>query len=145
MDRIQVGTFPERLTVNAAGMGELNRERGAWLVYELAQNVFDEDSASFAAVTAEYIEGKDVRVVVKDDGNGFSNPRDMHEIFGYNDKRPMPQKRGRFNLGEKQALSVAIEGMIKTVGYTAEFPADGGRVVRRNRRKRGTEAHLLMP
>ena len=58
MDAIQVGTFPERLTVNATGMGELNRERDAGLVYELAQNVFDEESASVAGLLCDISKGR---------------------------------------------------------------------------------------
>ena len=57
----------------------------------------------------------------------------------------MAEKRGRFNLGEKQVLSVATYGKITTVGGTVEFPSTGGRIVRRNRRKRGTEVIVHMP
>ena len=86
---LMTGFFPERFTVSAEGMSDLSRDRFEGLIYELVQNVFDEDSATFAAVSVYYYTGKGVRVVVKDDGNGYANPRDMYEIFGPNSKRGM--------------------------------------------------------
>ena len=79
---LTIGFFPERFTVSAVGMSDLNKDRFERLIYELAQNVFDEDSATFAAVSFYYYTGKGVRVVVKDDGSGYANPRDIYEIFG---------------------------------------------------------------
>ena len=142
---LTTGFFPERFTVSAEGMSDLSKDRFEGLIYELVQNVFDEDSATFGAVSVYYYSGKGVRVVVKDDGNGFANPRDMYEIFGPNPKRGMAEKRGRFNWGQQQVLSVATEAKVTTVGYTVEFPKTGGRVVRRNRREKGTEVMVVMP
>ena len=45
---LTTGFFPERFTVSAEGMSDLSRDRFEGLIYELAQNVFDEDSATFA-------------------------------------------------------------------------------------------------
>ena len=94
---LTTGFFSERFTVSAEGMSDLSKDRFEGLIYELVQNVFDEDSARFAAVSVYYYTGKGVRVVVKDDGNGYANPRDMYEIFGPNPKHGMAEKRGRFN------------------------------------------------
>lgn len=145
MKDIATGFFPDRFAVSAEGMVELNKDRFERLVYELIQNVFDEDSANYAAVSVYHYVNVGARIVVKDDGLGFANPQNMWEIYGENPKRRIPVKRGLFNLGEKQAVSAAVEAKIVTVGYTVEFPASGGRVVRRNRRKRGTEVTLVMP
>ena len=143
---LTTGFFPERFTVSAEGMSDLSKDRFEGLNYELVQNVFEgEDSATFAAVSVYYYTGKGVRVVVKDDGNGYANPRDMYEIFGPNPKRGMAEKRGRFNWGQQQVLSVATEAKVTTVGYTVEFPSTGGRIVRRNRREKGTEVAVVMP
>lgn len=142
---LTTGFFPERFTVSAEGMSDLSRDRFEGLIYELVQNVFDEDTATFAAVSVYYYTGKGVRVVVKDDGDGYANPRDMYEIFGPNPKRGMAEKRGRFNWGQQKVLSVATEAKVTTVGYTVEFPSTGGRIVRRNRREKGTEVVAVMP
>lgn len=46
MKDIATGFFPDRFAVSAEGMVELNKDRFERLVYELIQNVFDEDSAT---------------------------------------------------------------------------------------------------
>ena len=145
MNEIKTGSFTERFTISSEGMSNLNKDRFEGLVYELVQNVFDQDSANEAAVSVYHYVNKGVRVVVKDNGDGFSNPEYAYQVHGANVNRGLPEKRGRFNLGEKQVISVAIEAKVTTVGYTIEFPAAGGRVVRRNRRKKGTEVMVIMP
>ena len=115
------------------------------LVKELVQNAFDEDSATACSVQVSYIEAEGVKVVVSDDGAGFANPTDSYELMGRNDKRGQYTKRGRFNLGDKEVLSVAVWARIQTVGYTIDFPESGGRVVKRNRRKKGTVVTVMMP
>ena len=145
MNKIETGIFPERFTISPEGMRDLNKDRFEGLIYELVQNVFDQDSATTCSVRVVHNVNKGVRVTVTDDGDGFANPRFAYEMHGPNDNRSKAEKRGRFNAGEKQAVSVATEAKITTVGYTIEFPPTGGRVVRRNRRTNGTEVRLLMP
>ena len=142
---IKTGFFPDRFAISAEGMGELNKDRFERLVYELIQNVFDEDSATSCAVSVYHYVETGARIVVKDDGQGFAEPRDAWQVNGPNPKRGMPEKRGMFNMGSQQAISAATEAKVTTVGYTIDFPASGGRVVRRNRRKSGTEVVLVMP
>ena len=143
--KIETGFFPDRFAISAEGMGELNKDRFERLVYELIQNVFDEESATVCAVSIYHYVTTGARIVVKDDGRGFAEPRDAWQVNGPNPKRGMPEKRGMFNMGAQQAISAATEAKVTTVGYTVEFPASGGRVVRRNRRKSGTEVVLVMP
>ncbi len=142
---IETGFFPDRFAISAEGMGELNKDRFERLIYELIQNVFDEDSATLCSVSVHDRGDEGARIVVKDDGEGFAEPRDAWQVNGPNPKRGMPEKRGMFNMGTQQAVSAAIEAKVATVGYTVEFPSSGGRFVRRNRRKRGTEVMLVMP
>ena len=145
MKDIATGFFPDRFSVSAEGMGELNKDRFERLIYELVQNVFDEDTATYCSISVYHYVESGVRIVVRDDGDGFANPKFAWEVNGPNPKRAMPEKRGLFNLGEKQAISAALEARITTVGYTIEFPTCGGRVVKRNRRRKGTEVMLVMP
>ena len=114
-------------------------------MYELVQNAFDEDTATVCSVSVYHYVECGVRIVVKDDGDGFANPKNAWEVNGPNPKRGMPEKRGMFNAGSQQAISAATEAKVMTVGYTIEFPESGGRVVKRNRRKKGTEVVLVMP
>ena len=142
---IETGFFPDRFAISAEGMGELNKDRFERLVYELIQNVFDEDMATFCAVSVYHYVKTGACVVVKDDGQGFAEPRNAWEVNGPNPKRGMPEKRGMFNMGAQQAISAATSAKVVTVGYTIEFPESGGRIVRRNRRKSGTEVIMNMP
>ena len=85
------------------------------------------------------------RLVVEDDGKGFRRIEDAYTLLGPTEKRSDPTKRGRFNLGEKELVSIAIEAKVTTVGRTVEFPPEGGRRLRSNGRERGTRISALMP
>ena len=60
-------------------------------------------------------------------------------------KRADPTKRGRFNTGEKEAISIATEAEIRTKGTTILFPESGGRVITDNNQLSGTTVTLSMP
>ena len=60
-------------------------------------------------------------------------------------KRTDPAKRGRFNLGEKEIIAVALSAEIETTGTTVSFPAEGGRTTAPNGRVRGTRVRVTMP
>ena len=146
-------TPPERLAVSTQGMRELHAGRAPWsLAKELIQNSWDE-SPETTVCTVEVkplVKGrKEERsrtvITVTDDGPGFADIRDAYTLMGSTPKRGDPAKRGRFNVGEKEIISVATEATIATVGRTVVFPASGGREVKRNRRKRGTEVTVVMP
>ena len=146
-------TSPERLAVSTQGMRELHAGRAPWsLAKELIQNSWDE-SPEATVCTVEVkplVKGrKEDRsrtvITVTDDGPGFADIRDAYTLMGSTPKRGDPAKRGRFNVGEKEIISVATEATIATVGRTVVFPASGGREVKRNRRKRGTEVTVVMP
>ena len=76
---------------------------------------------------------------VEDNGPGFSDIADAWTIWGWTPKRGQPDVRGRFNLGEKEIISIAKWAKVDTVGTRVDFPEDGGRVIQHgNGRKRGT-------
>ncbi len=137
-----------RFSVSESGMRELNASRQPWdLVKELIQNAWDE--APFATECRVVIEphpdDKTTLVTVEDDGSGFSDIADAYTLMGHTDKRGQPTKRGRFNIGEKDVISVAIEAEVETVGYTVAFPREGSREVVGNSRAKGTVVRILMP
>ena len=137
--------FPERFTVDTLGMRQLHQQRKPeQLVKELVQNVFDEEEASKCKVTIQR-EETGARVIVEDDGLGFSNVSDAYTLMGDTAKRMNPERRGRFNMGEKEVLCVATWATVETVGSTVEFPEDGGRLVKPNRRRRGTRITAMIP
>ena len=137
-----------RFAVSESGMRELNGSRQPWdLVKELVQNSWDE--APFATecrVTVEtQTDGNATMVTVQDDGPGFSDITDAYTLMGHTRKRLSPTKRGRFNVGEKDVISVAIEAEVETVGHTVIFPPEGSRTEATNSRTRGTVVRVLMP
>ena len=134
----------ERFNVDTLGMRQLHQNRQPeQLVKELVQNVFDEE-ATTCRVTVETLE-EGVMVTVEDDGPGFRDIRDAYTLMGDTPKRMNPEQRGRFNMGEKELISIARWARVETTGSTVEFPEEGGRTVRRNRRKRGTAIRAMMP
>ena len=141
-----IGTAMERIEVSLEGMRELHIGRHpAELIKELVQNAFDEDSATGCSVGVEYISGEGTLVVVSDNGDGFANVKDVWTLLGTNPKRRLVNKRGRFNSGDKEVLSVATWAQVKTAGFTVDFPATGGRESKRNKRKFGTVFTVMMP
>ena len=125
----------ERLAVSTQGMRELHAGRPPWsLAKELVQNSWDEaPAATVCTITVEPLtkgrtedRGRTV-ITVTDDGPGFRDIADAYTLMGPTPKRVNPTKRGRFNVGEKEIISVASEATIETVGRTVVFPSDGGR------------------
>lgn len=144
----QIGKSAERFSVSESGMRSLNIGREPWeLVKELIQNSWDEAPVATEChvVVEPHPEEGTTTVIVQDDGPGFSNVADVYTLMGNTSKRLHPTKRGRFNIGEKDVVSVAIEAAVETVGYTVVFPRNGTREVTSNSGERGTKIKVLMP
>lgn len=140
---------PERFAVSHLGMQEIHADRPPWqLVKELIQNVFDEAPPATVCqvtITNPPEEPTATRIIVADDGPGFADIKDCWTLLKPTPKRQDPTKRGRFNLGEKELISVALEAVVETAGWTVEFPRIGSRAVSANRRRNGTAINALMP
>lgn len=138
----------QRFEVSHVGMSELHASRPPWtLVKELIQNSWDEaPEATFCKVDIDAHQHQDtVTVTVTDDGPGFSDITDAWTLMNPTSKRGVPTKRGRYNLGEKEIISVAIQAEVETVGKTVYFPPIGSRLVTNNQRTRGTRITIVMP
>jgi hypothetical protein len=110
-------------------MAELQSGREPWqLVKELVSNAWDE-STTLCTATVVSLTPKTAKVVVTDDGGGFKSVEDAWTIYGHTDKRANPNTRGRYNLGEKEIISIARDATIRTSGKIIHFPKEGGRVV----------------
>ena len=140
---------PERFAVSHLGMREIHGDRPPWqLVKELIQNVFDEAPAAgecHVTLQASPQEPELTLLEVTDDGPGFADIADAWTLLKPTPKRMDPNKRGRFNLGEKEVLSVALEARVETAGHTVDFPRLGSRLHAPNTRERGTCLTALMP
>ena len=82
---------------------------------------------------------------MSDNAQGFTDISNAYTLMADTPKRLDPTARGRFNLGDKEVISVSIWSKIDTVGWTVEFPAQGGRAVTPNQRKQGTTVTAMMP
>lgn len=140
---------PDRFAVSHLGMREVHADRPPWqLVKELIQNVFDEAPPATlcqVTITENPREPDTTFLRVVDDGPGFADIRDSWTLLKPTPKRLDPTKRGRFNLGEKELISVALEATVETAGHTVHFPRLGSRAVDPNDRKTGTVITALMP
>jgi hypothetical protein len=111
--------------VDVEGLRELQEGKPKHFVArELIQNAFDED-VTFCAVETSWHEGL-ATITVKDNSpEGFRNLADAFTLFGNTYKRADATKRGRFNLGEKQALALCESAFISTTKGTVVFTKDG--------------------
>jgi len=110
-------------------------------VRELIQNALDEDVKRII-VTTHYDRGN-LDVCVEDDGGGFRDIKDAYTLFADTYKRPDATKRGRFNLGEKQAFAICKSAEIKTTSGTIVFD-ENGRHRKREKTEKGTVVQIFM-
>jgi hypothetical protein len=128
-----VKEFNRRFDVDTEGfrnqMGELKPFR---LVQEIIANSFDEDPVSRIDCSVAYnSDKKQVEVQIIDDGDGFRNFEDSFKIFGRSYKRRYRNKRGKFNLGDKEFFAVSHNGFVRSRNWKVEF-FDDKRIERKN-------------
>lgn len=117
--------------VDKEGMSQVFARKGkAFIVTELVQNAWDEDTTTVdvgleAASEAKYGEGM-YRLTVEDDNpDGFADLAHAYTLFAKSAKKSDATKRGRFNLGEKLVIAVCEEAMIATTKGTITFTEKG--------------------
>ena len=113
--------------VDRAGLAEVARRRGMeFIVTEPIQNSWDENT-TLVEVTMVAVPGKaKVELTVKDDSpEGFRDMADSYMMFRSSYKLSDPEKRGRFNIGEKLLLSVADDARITSTTGSVIFGPDG--------------------
>lgn len=131
--------------VDKEGLKQLQGEREKHrLVAELIQNAFDE-KITVCKVSVSYIMRRAIVVVEDDSPEGFRFLKDAYTLFGYTYKREDPTKRGRFNVGEKQVISICKSAFIETTKGTVKFNEDGTRTDSPLKRESGTKVELSIP
>lgn len=125
--------------VDKVGMAKVFARRGkAFVVTELLQNAYDEDT-THVDVIIERLTPTKVRLTVEDDNpDGFADLRHAYTLFAESAKKIDPEKRGRFNLGEKLVVAVCEDSMIETTKGTVVF-TDKGRQMLRKKRAAGSK------
>ena len=109
------------LEVDPKGLAKLLERKGPeWLIFELVQNAWDTNSES-CHISIEAVPGKPRAniSVMDEDPDGFKNLSHAWTLFAESEKKDDPEKRGRFNLGEKLVLAyVVAHGGLATVMST---------------------------
>lgn len=114
--------------VSKEGLAQILERKGrSFAVLELLQNSWDQTTK---VVTCElHSAGKGLaRLIVEDDDpNGFSDMSHAWTLFASSNKKGDPNKRGRFNLGEKLVLSMCKEASIASTKGVVSFNENGKR------------------
>jgi len=105
-----------------------------YLMRELIQNAWDEEVKK---VNIELeLDNEIAKISVEDDSKeGFKDLRDSYTLYKDTYKRKDPEKRGRFNLGEKQAFSICEKAIVETTKGSIIFDEQGRREIPMKRRR----------
>ncbi len=123
--------------VDKEGLRRILAKRGkSFAIFELVQNAWDTNAKNIE-IDAEAVSRNEVELLIRDnDPTGFAELSDAFTLFAPSKKLDDPEKRGRFNLGEKLVLSICKEANLYTTTGTVRFKKDGARVVDRDARSR---------
>lgn len=124
-------------TVDKEGLAKTLERRGKqFVLYELLQNCWD-TNAGEARVTMEPVKGRPLVLieVTDDDPEGFVDLSHAFTLFAESAKKDDPEKRGRFNLGEKLVLALCEEAKIVSTKGSVIFDKDGRRTGREKTEK----------
>jgi hypothetical protein len=114
--------------------------------FELVQNAWDENVQVVKIEICSAGHGRTKLTAEDDSPDGWHRLSDAWTMFAPSYKRDHPDKRGRFDVGEKFVAAVAISTDIETTGGQVVFDEDGERkVYPRRKRERGTKVTVIMP
>jgi hypothetical protein len=127
--------------VDKEGLAKLVERRGKGVaLLELLQNAWDAPG-----VTAVTVQITNKAVSVEDDSpDGFVNLAEAYTLFAPSKKVGDPEKRGRFNFGEKLAFALADKVVIASKTGGVRFDKRGRTRVYPDGRERGTAVTLFM-
>jgi hypothetical protein len=128
-------------TVDREGLAKLLARKGKeFVVYELLQNAWD-SRADLVTATLTPVEGRPLAElrVEDNDPDGFKDLSHAWKLFAESQKKGDPEKRGRFNLGEKLVLALCTEAVITTTTGCVIFSHQDGRRRGRAKRERGSD------
>ncbi|MEK9208246.1 MAG: hypothetical protein AAB922_07190, partial [Patescibacteria group bacterium] len=84
-----------------------------YILRELIANAWDEEITE-CSVDLSFEKGFATAIVIDDCPEGFKDLRDSFTLFRDTCKRADPRKRGRFNVGEKQAIALCNYAKIES-------------------------------
>lgn len=121
--------------VDKKGLSQLMADRSAgYVLAELIQNAWDQNITQVECfISPAKTRGWHTVEVVDDDPDGWADISDAYTLFAPSRKKSDPEKRGRFNLGEKLVLSVCQDAEIVTVNSAVKFTARGRQAMKARR------------
>jgi len=114
-----------------------------FVLRELVQNAWDEDGVTYCYINAAQHSGTAFITVEDNAPEGFKDIVHSYMLFAPTYKRSDPERRGRFNIGEKQVLAVCKEAVVSTTKGTIDF-TPAGRVHRRIKRDHGSKISITL-
>jgi hypothetical protein len=132
------------LDVDLSGLEKLlTRRSKEFIVYELIQNAWDEESTMVEVSLPRPDRSKTLLVVKDDSPHGFRDLSHAFTLFAHSYKRTNASQRGMFNAGEKFVLAFCEEACITSTSGGIFFGSNGRRRLRR-RTDRGSEFSGLL-
>lgn len=126
--------------VDKDGLSKLLEDRGkAFVLNELVQNAWD-TQAKNVSIRLEKLPGRPFAelTVIDDDPNGFHDLSHAYTLFAESVKKGDPEKRGRYNLGEKLVLALCKHARVESTTGTILFNEDGTMSKSRKKTERGS-------
>lgn len=113
--------------VDKGGLAKLLEKRGKeFVIYELVQNAWDTDAhTAEVSLRASDVHGMANLKVTDDHPEGWKDLTHAWTLFAESEKKGNPEKRGRFNLGEKLVLALCKEATIETTTGGVRFDGEG--------------------
>lgn len=117
------------VTADLDGLARLVEDRSrAFIIFELLSNALDENTREVEITLEKHPRKPLARLVVADDNpEGFRDISHAWRMFAESGKKDQAEKRGRFNIGEKLALSMCQNASIATTTGTVFFDDEGRR------------------
>jgi len=114
--------------IDKKGLQQIQNDKNKFfIIKELVSNSFDED-INKCVLTLDFDKDKELFVNVLDDSkDGFKDLKDSYTMFAPSYKKGIVTKRGRFNVGEKFALSMFRTACITSTTGRVTFLEDGTR------------------
>lgn len=118
--------------VDKAGLAKLLERKGKeFVLLELIQNAWDENTTKVDVGLVRIASSKYVELTVRDNNpSGFADLTHAFTLFAESSKKGQSEKRGRFNLGEKLVLALCEEASIISTTGGVVFDDAGRRSVR---------------
>lgn len=123
---------------------QLARRPKAFIIAELTQNAWDEDSTQVDITLVRHDDGHYKLVVEDDNPEGFADLSHAYTLFAESAKKDDPEKRGRFNLGEKLVIALCDSVRITTTKGTVVF-TEKGRYMLDQKRPSGSVFEAILP